>query len=362
MLLVLPLQAQQSLRGLTGNLCPAVEQHQVVPLGDLPANQTMQLSLMLPLRNQEGLKSFLLRLQDPSSADYRKYLTVDQFTNQYGPTEQDYQPVVNFARASGFTVTSTPRNRMLVGVHGSVRQVEVALHLSMKVYQHPTESRTFYSPDRAPTLAVNLPVSHIVGLDNFSEPHSMLHKAASAVEAHSNVSDLTGSGPNQTLLAEDIRAAYYGNGSLTGSGQAIGLVEYQNYRIEDVVSSFYGEASATTNGANYTLTYTPEAGGGPYTISLNNVLIDGGVPLGDDDSETVVDIVSAIGMAPGISQVVIYNSNGSDVDMFNQMATDNSAKQLSASWGWGNNAVADDPIFMEFAAQGQSMFLARPRL
>jgi hypothetical protein len=41
-----------------------------------------------------------------------------------------------------------------------------------------------------------------------------------------------------------------------------------------------------------------------------------------------VDIVAAIGMAPGITQIVVYNSNGSDVDMFNQMATDNSAKQL----------------------------------
>jgi hypothetical protein len=358
MMLVLPLQAQQTLRGLTDNLCSAVDQHQVTPLGELPASRPMQLTLMLPLRNQEELASFLARLQDPSSADYRKYLTVDQFTNQYGPTERDYQAVVNFARTHGFTITNTPRNRMLVGVHGTVRQVENALHVTMKVYQHPTENRTFYSPDRAPALEANLPVSHIVGLDNFIEPHSMLHKAAPAVGAHSNTSDFTGSGPNQSLLAEDIRAAYYGNGPLTGTGQAIGLVEYQGYRISDVVSSFYGEASATTNGTNYTLTYTPDAGGGPYTIHINNVLIDGGVALGNDDSETVVDIVAAIGMAPGIAQVIVYNSNGSDVDMFNQMATDNSAKQLSTSWGWGNNAVADDPIFMEFAAQGQTMFVA----
>jgi subtilase family serine protease len=37
------------------------------------------------------------------------------------------------------------------------------------------------------------------------------------------------------------------------------------------------------------------------------------------------------------------------------MATDNVAKVLSSSWGWNPaDAASDDPIFQEFAAQGQS--------
>jgi xanthomonalisin len=41
------------------------------------------------------------------------------------------------------------------------------------------------------------------------------------------------------------------------------------------------------------------------------------------------------------------------------MATDNAAKILSSSWGWApEDAPSDDPIFQEFAAQGQSFITA----
>jgi subtilase family serine protease len=41
------------------------------------------------------------------------------------------------------------------------------------------------------------------------------------------------------------------------------------------------------------------------------------------------------------------------------MATDNIAKSLSCSWGWSPaDPTSDDPIFKEFAAQGQTLFVA----
>ena len=66
-----------------------------------------------------------------------------------------------------------------------------------------------------------------------------------------------------------------------------------------------------------------------------------------------------------MSQVRVYIAPGTtsigvgDKDMFNKMATDNMAKQLSCSWGWNpDDTSSDDPIFQEFAAQGQNMFVA----
>jgi subtilase family serine protease len=64
-------------------------------------------------------------------------------------------------------------------------------------------------------------------------------------------------------------------------------------------------------------------------------------------------------MAPGMSQVRVYVSDTSDVSMFNKMATENLAKNLSCSWGWSPaDPSSDDPIFKEFAAQGQNLFVA----
>jgi subtilase family serine protease len=40
------------------------------------------------------------------------------------------------------------------------------------------------------------------------------------------------------------------------------------------------------------------------------------------------------------------------------MASDNTSKQLSCSWGWSDNESVLDPIFEEFLAQGQTLFVA----
>jgi kumamolisin len=64
-------------------------------------------------------------------------------------------------------------------------------------------------------------------------------------------------------------------------------------------------------------------------------------------------------MAPGMTEVLVYVSDTSDVSIFNRMATDNLAKSLSCSWGWSPaDPTSDDPIFKEFSAQGQNLFVA----
>ena len=82
-------------------------------------------------------------LYDPTSPDFRQFLTVDQFTERFGPTAHDYQAAVSFARANGFTITGTPANRLVVPISGTVDQINSAFHLRMNVYRHPTQDRTF---------------------------------------------------------------------------------------------------------------------------------------------------------------------------------------------------------------------------
>ncbi len=333
--------AQQPLQVLHNHVRPVVSSGQALPVGLLPSTQRLNLAIMLPLRNQPELTSVLARLYDPSSPDYRQFLTVAQFTDRFSPTEQDYQAVVNFAEANGLTVTDRPPNRLLVDVNGSVAQIEKAFHVMMKVYQHPTENRTFYSPDREPSLDLIVPVAHIAGLNNFSVPRPQLKRTAVGQGIQRNA----GSGPGGSYLASDMRAAYYGGTALTGSGQAVGLVEFDGYNLSDVNSTFDGQQ---------------------YSVAINNVLVDGAGSGSDgDDAEQVLDIVQAIGMAPGMTQVRVYIAplNSSigvgDTDIFNKMATENIAKQLSCSWGWNpDDTSQDDPIFQEFAAQGQNLFVA----
>jgi subtilase family serine protease len=307
-------------------------------LGHLPETQQLKLNIALPLRNEAELDDLLQKLYDPKSGLYHQFLSVEEFTARFGPTEQDYTEAARFAEEKGLKVTGTYENRMVLNVTGSVGNIEKALHVKMNSYKHPTENRAFYSADREPAPDLGIKLWHITGLDNFSIPQPAGLKRDAQAPPHT-----TGSGPSGYFLGSDFRAAYYGGTALTGAGQSVGLLEFAGYNQADVTKYF-------------------STVGQPLTVSVVGVSTDGSslsCTGGCDDTEQVLDIEVAISMAPGMNQVRVYVSDTSDVSMFNKMASENLAKSLSCSWGWSPaDPSSDDPIFKEFAAQGQNLFVA----
>ena len=132
--------------------------------------QTLHLVIGLPLNNRAELDSFLENLYNPGSPNFRQYLSGEQFTEMFGPTQADYDAVVRFAQRNNFVVSGIAPNRLILEVDASVSNIEKAFNVTMNVYQHPTENRTFYAPDREPTMNLSTKVWNINGLDNFSIP------------------------------------------------------------------------------------------------------------------------------------------------------------------------------------------------
>ena len=307
-------------------------------MGRLPATQQMNVAMTLQLRNEAQLQALLQDLYNPNSPNYRKFLSVSEFTAQFAPTEADYEAVVNYATAHGLTVTHKAANRLVVEVSGPTSAVEEAFRVNMKVYQHPTENRTFYAPDVEPSVDAGLAVSGVSGLNNYHPPSPVYLQHASSDTIHANA---TGSMGGQ-FLGSDIRAAYLPGVTLTGSGQTVGLFEFGPYNVSDVEAYF-------------------NSIGQPLNVSIVNVLLNGvsgTCGSGCDDGEEVIDIEQAVSMAPGLKAIYVYEGD-SDVSILNQMAVDNIAKQLSCSFGWlPADPSSDEPIFQEFAAQGQNLFVA----
>ncbi len=308
-------------------------------VGHLPANQSMRLVLVLPLRNQHELDTFLQDLYNPSSAAYRQFLTVEEFTEKFGPTRQDYNAVIAFAKANGFKVVQTSRNRVNLDVVGSVATIEQAFHVTMGVYQHPTENRTFYAPDREPTLALPFQLWHISGLDSYSIPRPMYQHHSQ----HKRSNATTGSGPSASFLGSDMRAAYYG-GTLTGTGQSLGLLEYYGTDLTDL-DTYYSNVGQTESV--------------PITLDSTDGTSTSCVYPSCDDTEQTIDMTQALGMAPGMSSLVMYVGS-TDSAIFNAMATASPLNaQLSSSWTWSPaDPSTDNPYFEEFATQGQNLFQA----
>src|ERR1700683_4380646 len=327
---------------MTRHVRAAVRTGQARPVGHLPATQTMRLVLVLPLRNQAEYENLLQEVYDPASLSYRQFLTVEEFTARFGPTPEDYDSVIHFAEANGLTVVGTSRNRLNLDVSGSVENIEHALHVTMGVYQHPAENRTFYAPDREPTPFLSVQLWHVAGLDNYSIPHPNIVRRNNSAEKSSAT---TGSGPSASFLGSDMRAAYYGGTALTGSGQSVGLLEYYGTDLADLTT--YYKNVGQTNNVPITLLSTD----GTSKTCLE--------AQGCDDLEQTIDMTQALGMAPRLSSLVLVIGS-TDASIFNAMATASPLNaQLSSSWTWSpSDPGTDNPYFMEFAAQGQNLFQA----
>lgn len=317
---------------------------QARPVGRLASTQIIQLNVVLPLRDREGLQNFLAGLYSNTTPNNVAFLTPAEFTDRFGPTQQDYDAVVRYMLEHGLAVIGGSRDGMDVQVRGTVAAIEAAFHVNLLTYQHPTENRVFYGPDREPTTDLPFALWHISGLDNFSIPHPLYVKRSDSGEkviSHAT----TGSGPSASFLGSDMRAAYYGGTALTGAGQNLGLFEFEGTDLADLTTYF--KNAKQTNTVPVTLLSTD--GTSTSCVAKN----------GCDDTEQTLDMTQAIGMAPGLASLVVYVGS-TDTAIISAMTTHNPLpKTIGCSWGW---TPADpstlDPYFEKMAAQGQNFFAA----
>ncbi|MGA7081071.1 MAG: protease pro-enzyme activation domain-containing protein [Terriglobales bacterium] len=339
---------------LTRHVREAVLNGEAKLVGQLPANQTMHFDVVLALRHQPELENFLQELYDPTSPSYKQYVTPQQFAERFGASQEDYDALIAFANANGFKVIGGSLESRDVQFSAPVANVNRAFNITMAVYQHPTESRTFFSPDREPSANLPMQLWHISGLDNYSIPHPALKHRDLKVNPEVSQAQ-TGSCPQASFCGSDMRGAYYEGTALTGSGQNLGLLELAGTDVADLKTYYQG--------AKQTEPYVPTilSTGGYSTTCLAS--------SGCDDTEQTLDMTQAMGMAPGSTMLYMYvcgdaygTGTFSETDCLSAMVTDKAAPlslQISCSWGWTPaDPGTDDPYYEQMASQGQSFFVA----
>jgi len=343
--------AAQAAQFSTHHVRDVVNQGIAKQVGHLPSSQLMRLDVVLPVRDQAGLDAFVAAVTNPSSPTYRHYLTPAQFTAQFGPTQNDYATVVQYLTRNGFTVVGGSRDSMDIQIVGPVSSVESAFNVKMNTYQHPTENRVFYSPDREPTTSLAIPLWHVSGLNNYSIPHPLYVNRTTYAQTHGLSAEslvshaTTGSGPSSSFLGSDMRAAYYGGTALTGAGQNLGLWEFYGTDLADL-TTYYKNVKQTNNV--------------PVTVySTDGTSTSCTASSGCDDTEQTLDMTQALGMAPGLNSLVMYVGS-TDTAIISAMTTHSPLPTtIGCSWGWTPDDPSTlDPYFEKMAAQGQTFFAA----
>ena len=328
-------------------------------VGVTDARRMLTVAVSLKPRDPLALENFLQQLYDPSAMGYHQFLTPAQFTARFFDAGSRQQ-VADYLRSVGLSVTDTGVGS-IIDANGSVAQLEQAFHLTLSDYRDAAGA-LFVANDVTPALpdAIETQIVGVLGLDTAAHYHPHFVRSSGQPQRASSAASpqaaagcsaaitaanaMGGYTPNQVASAYDLTAL--GASGVQGQGQTVALME-----LDDFQDGAVGEYQSCFGTA----------------VPVTRVPVDGGATRGGGEGEVELDIDILLGMAPKLASILVYGSANTDaavVDQYRQIANENHAHVVSTSWGLceGESAqstlAAENVIFQQMAAQGQSIFAA----
>ncbi|HXZ05151.1 MAG TPA: protease pro-enzyme activation domain-containing protein [Ktedonobacteraceae bacterium] len=327
---------------LTNQTVPLVSQAHLV--GEANAQQQLNLSIGLQLRNQQELQTLLREMYSPQSSSYHHFLSPQQFVDEFGPTSEQQQQVIDYLQQYGLSVTHISSNHLLIDASATVFQAEATFKVSINNYK--LGKNLFYANANPPSIPGPLAsiITSIGGLDNSVHMHPLS-------DLHPKKSNQPHAGQGGGYAPSDLNGAYDATPLLQtgvqGNNQTVAVFELDGYQSSDVTQYFQ----------TYNL-------GSP---SISNVLVDGfdgSAGAGAIEVELDIEVVAA--MAPKAAQIVYQGPNTTQGvnDTYNQIVSDKKAQIATISWGecesqTGNSELQTlDNILSQGSAEGIAMYAA----
>jgi subtilase family serine protease len=180
-----------------------------------------------------ALNDLLQRQQDPSSPDYHRWLTPEEYASRFGISENDRGKVVSWLQSQGLVVNEIGRNGRSVTFTGSARQIETAFRTSMHQYSVNGEAHYANATEPSVPSAFADLVSGFRGLNNFRLKARPNQRAV--MDAPQFTSSVTG---NHFLSPSDFATIYdlnplYASG-IDGRGQSIVIAGQTDVDLNDI--------------------------------------------------------------------------------------------------------------------------------
>lgn len=366
---------------LPGHMAPQVLNGTAILQGHYNPEQKLRLAVVLALPHPAEEKQFLEDLQDKKSPLFHQFLTPQEWSARFGPTEQSEQSVLDWAQSQGLTVTHRYNSRLVVDLEAPAGTIEKALNLVMNSYQlppgHGLEARVVYSNDRDPSVPAHLGgvIATVLGLNSIVvarpnsgtgrltpqpdyspgpvvQPMQSAHK--DAIPGARKATKETAAGPQATSPPSD----YYWPSDFWNSD----IYNYQALMNQghccnplNNTSGHSPRESSIAIASFATVSIADIAGfqqGFPYlAFYIDTIPIDGtytcATPSDDGCSEVTMDtewslaMANSEGAASDTARVVVYEgsnyTNAIIMDVYTQMESDAHARTMTTSWGIEEN-------------------------
>jgi subtilase family serine protease len=164
--------------------------------------ENMLLVLKRSPQQEAALDKLMADQLDKSSSNFHKWLTPEQFGQQFGPSDQDIQTVTSWLGSHGFQVDQVSKGRTVVEFSGNAGQVQEAFHTAIHSYVVKGEQHWANVNDPQIPTALAPVVVGINTLHNF--PKHAAHRYAGEFRRSKETGKVTAVNPqftfpNQTL-------------------------------------------------------------------------------------------------------------------------------------------------------------------
>lgn len=193
----------------------------------------LNLTLMKTSAQQVALDQLLREQQDPSSPNFHKWLTPEQFADRFGASRADITAIKLWLESEGFRVWNVARSRTWIQFSGTAAQV--ARTFGAEIHYFEGGGERHYANSSNPTIpgALASIVGAVYGLNDFyPKPWARRRAASTSTPLY------TWGGGVHSLAPGDL-ATIYDIGPLqtlgfTGAGQSVAIAGASDINVSDV--------------------------------------------------------------------------------------------------------------------------------
>jgi hypothetical protein len=329
--------------------------------------ERIHLMLKRSASQQAALDQLVSQLHTPGHPNYHRWLTPDQFGQQFGPSNQDIAAIEKWLTWHGFSVAGALPGKQVIEFSGNVGQFRSAFHAQIHSYQVNGESHFANSTDPEIPAAIAPVVGGFVSLNNFhaKSQAKLLGKAQYDRTTDRAIGDWTLStspvpnfvlAPQDFAVEYDLNPLYTASTPVNGSGQTIAIINDSNINI-NLINQFRSLFNLPANPPQVIID-----GNDPGVDGVNNP--DG---LNGDSVEAYLDVEWAGAVAPNATIDLVI---GADTELQNGLSLaaehavyGNLAPVMSISFGACERALESVNVFWnnlweQAAAEGTTVMVS----
>jgi subtilase family serine protease len=312
---------------------------------ELPGSQQLRMAVVMGLNHRDQLEQLLTDLQDRDSPAYHRWLTPQQFADQFGPTTAQTQAIANWLSSQGLAVSRIdPLNRMVLFT-GPYSGVKAAL-------------QTKIFGDGLNYGNVSDPLVPVVLAPTIVSIEGLYHAAPAPTDTDVFVAECTDPtgcnnipyfGPSDLYTFYDENTVLEGGNLGTGANDCIALPEDGSFNPAVLGMFTHQFATALPTSAKMPAI--------SYAVAPNGMPIP---PLASD-SEPDLDIEWVHAVSPNTPIRIYYTNGGSGyLGAIQQAVTENLCGAISSSVEGKCQSVATikalDDVEAQGTVQGQTIF------